>query len=83
MVRSYNATYIASIPKKKDALELRDFRPMRLIGSAYRLVAKVLAERPKMVVRKFVPGKQSAFIKNRQIRDASLIANEVFDRKIK
>ncbi|CAN4121478.1 unnamed protein product [Withania somnifera] len=83
MVRSCKASFIALIPKKKGALELRDFRPISLIGSTYKLVAKVLAERLKKVVSKLVLTQQSAFMKNRQIADVSLIANEVLDWKIK
>ncbi|WMV55702.1 hypothetical protein MTR67_049087 [Solanum verrucosum] len=40
-------------------------------------------ERMKKVVNSLVSGQQSAFLKNRQITDASLIANEVLDRRIK
>ena len=45
--RSLNATFITLIPKKKVAKELRDFRPISLIGSIYKLFAKVLIERIK------------------------------------
>lgn len=48
MVRSYNASFIALIPKKKDAMELRDYKPINLIGSIYKIAAKILAERLKM-----------------------------------
>ena len=45
--RCLNATFITLIPKKKVAKELRDFRPISLIGSIYKLFAKVLIERIK------------------------------------
>ena len=37
----------------------------------------------KRVMNSLVSGQQSAFLKNRQITDASLIANEVLDWRIK
>lgn len=83
MVRSCNASFIALIPKKKGVVELKDYRPISLIGSVYKLLAKILAERMKRVMNSLVSGQQSAFLKNRQITDASLIANEVLDWRIK
>uniref|UniRef100_A0A2N9HPF7 Endonuclease/exonuclease/phosphatase domain-containing protein n=1 Tax=Fagus sylvatica TaxID=28930 RepID=A0A2N9HPF7_FAGSY len=43
--RSLNASFIALIPKKQNASNIRDFRPISLIGSVYKLLAKVLANR--------------------------------------
>lgn len=83
MVSSCNATFIALIPKKKGAIELRDYRPISLIGSVYKIVAKLLAERLKKVIGKLVSNFQNAFIKQRQITDAALIANEALDWRIK
>jgi hypothetical protein len=43
--RSLNASFIALIPKKQNATNIRDFRPISLIGSVYKLLSKVLANR--------------------------------------
>ena len=41
--KSLNATFIALIPKKNDASNIKDFRPISLVGSVYKILAKVLA----------------------------------------
>lgn len=42
--KSFNAIYIALIPKKKGAKELKEFRPIILIGNSYKLLSIVLTE---------------------------------------
>ncbi|WMV40242.1 hypothetical protein MTR67_033627 [Solanum verrucosum] len=79
--RSFNATFIALIPKKIGAKELTDFRPISLIGSIYKIISKVLTERLKKVVHNLVDAQQMAFIKGRQIMDAILIANECVEER--
>uniref|UniRef100_A0A2N9GXU6 Reverse transcriptase domain-containing protein n=1 Tax=Fagus sylvatica TaxID=28930 RepID=A0A2N9GXU6_FAGSY len=54
--RSLNASFIALIPKKQNASNIRDFRPISLIGSVYKLLAKVLANRLKVVLKGRIPG---------------------------
>ena len=71
------------IPKKAGAEDLRDFRPINLVGSLYKWLAKVLANRLKKVVGKVVSRAQGAFVKRRQILDAVLIANEAIDSVLK
>ncbi|RVX09132.1 hypothetical protein CK203_013752 [Vitis vinifera] len=63
--------------------ELKDFRPISLVGSLYKLLAKVLANRLKQAVGEVVSEYQHAFIQNRQILDAALIANEAVDSRLK
>nr|GEY81243.1 RNA-directed DNA polymerase, eukaryota [Tanacetum cinerariifolium] len=40
-----NSSFIALIPKIPDANTIKDFRPISLIGSLYKIVAKILANR--------------------------------------
>ena len=44
-VKSLNATFFVLIPKKVGTEDLRDFRPISLVGSLYKWLAKVLANR--------------------------------------
>ena len=78
-VKSINAFFMVLIPKKEGAKDLKDFRPISLVGSLYKLLAKVLANRLKKLMGKIVSKSQNAFVEGRQILDASLIANEVID----
>lgn len=68
--KGFNATFVALIPKRVGAKELKDFRPISLIGSVYKIISKLLADRLKKVVHKLVDGQQMAFIKGRHLMKA-------------
>ncbi|RVW98940.1 Transposon TX1 uncharacterized 149 kDa protein [Vitis vinifera] len=72
-----------SVPKRGGAEDLKDFRPISLVGSLYKLLAKVLANRIKKVLGKVISESQNAFVEGRQILDAVLIANEAVDSRLK
>ena len=74
-----NATFLVLIPKKGDVEDLKDFMPISLLGSLYKILVKVLANHLKKVVGRVVSKAQNAFVEGRQITNASLIANELFD----
>ena len=41
--KSLNASFLALIPKKVDAVEVKDFQPISLVGGMYKIISKVLA----------------------------------------
>ena len=72
-IKSLNATFLVLIPKKGDAEDLKDFRPISLLRSLYKILAKVLANHLKRVVGKVVSEAQNAFVEGRKITNASLL----------
>ena len=51
--RSMNASFLTLIPKKCNAV-IKDFRPISLVGSVYKLLSKVLANRLRVVLDNFI-----------------------------
>ncbi|GJU12575.1 RNA-directed DNA polymerase, eukaryota, reverse transcriptase zinc-binding domain protein [Tanacetum coccineum] len=56
---------------------VKDFRPISLIGSLYKIIAKVLANRLVDKLGSIVNEVQSAFVKDRQILDGPFILDEL------
>ncbi|GJX68247.1 cysteine-rich receptor-like protein kinase, partial [Tanacetum coccineum] len=74
-----NASFVTLIPKVVDSMGLGDFWPISLVGSYYKIIAKLLAERVKKIVGDVIGEPQNAFIKGHFILDGVLIANETME----
>jgi len=77
--KGINNTFIALIPKVDSRQRLNDFRPISLVGSMYKILSKVLANRLRSIMGSVISDSQSTFIKGRHILDGILVANEVVD----
>ena len=53
-MQSLISTFIVMIPKKEGAVDFKDFRPISLVGSFYKLIAKVLSNRLKKVLNRLI-----------------------------
>nr|GEW62459.1 RNA-directed DNA polymerase, eukaryota, reverse transcriptase zinc-binding domain protein [Tanacetum cinerariifolium] len=73
-----NSSFIALIPKTPGSNMVKDFRPISLIGSFYKIIAKILANHLIFILGDIVNEVQSAFVANRQILDCPFILNELF-----
>ncbi|EOY08208.1 Uncharacterized protein TCM_022551 [Theobroma cacao] len=74
-----NNSFITLIPKVRNPVEMKDYRPINLVGIFYKIMAKILANKIKVVIDGMVGNNQFAFMEGRQLTNAVLVANELID----
>ena len=72
-----NKTYITLVPKFSNPSRMTEFRPISLSNVTYKLIAKVLANRLKLILPHIISENQSAFTVGRLITNNVLIAFEM------
>ena len=63
-----NATFLSLIPKKAKTVEVKDFKPISLVGGMYKIISEVLANRLRMVLHKLVSPSQMPLCKGGKFR---------------
>nr|GEX42556.1 nucleotide-binding alpha-beta plait domain-containing protein [Tanacetum cinerariifolium] len=76
MPNGCNSNFIALIPKILDENMVKDIRPISLIRSLYKIIAKILVNRLVGVLDDLVNEVQSIFVADKQILDEPFILNE-------
>ncbi|GKV36996.1 hypothetical protein SLEP1_g45072 [Rubroshorea leprosula] len=79
LVRGLNTSFIVLVLKVDNPQKIEEYRPISLIGVMYKILAKLLANRLKVVLDGIVGEQQMAFIRGRQLMDGVVVANEVID----
>lgn len=72
-----NNINVVLIPKKENAVCMKDLRPVALCNVLYKIMAKVLANKIKIVLPGVIAENQSAFVHGRNITENVLIAFEM------
>jgi hypothetical protein len=76
MPEGVNDSTIVLIPKMKNPVDLKEFRPISLCNVIYKVIAKCIANRLRPILNEIISPEQSAFIPGRMITDNALIAFE-------
>ncbi|KAF7802375.1 ribonuclease H [Senna tora] len=76
ILRTMNQTHIALIPKVEYPSSFKDYRPISLCNTTYKIISKVLTNRLQAVMADIISPNQNAFVKGRLIQDNILIASE-------
>jgi hypothetical protein len=79
LLREQNHTFIALIPKQLGASLVNQFCPISLCNIIYKIISKILANRFKAQLHRFISPYQSAFVPSRNIQDNSIMAHELFN----
>lgn len=81
--KEVNSTILALIPKKYEAKQIGDYIPISCCNVFFKIILKLLANRLKKVLPRFISPNQSAFVKDRLLMESVLLASELIKTIIK
>ncbi|KAL0802799.1 hypothetical protein Bca101_057975 [Brassica carinata] len=77
LLKHLNNTAIVLIPKTSQACKLGEFRPISCCNIAYKLIAKIIANRLKPILQECISPNQSPFLKGRSLGESVLLSSEL------
>jgi hypothetical protein len=69
ILATYNAIFIALIPKTNNPTSFEKFRPISLCNCIYKIISKIIARRFKVILSNQISGEQFGFLEGRQIHE--------------
>ena len=76
--RSFTATSVVLLPKKKSPETWADFRPISLCNVTNKIITKIITSRLTPLLPLAISPNQSGFVKGRLLHDNVLLAQEMF-----
>ncbi|XP_059064795.1 uncharacterized protein LOC131066016 [Cryptomeria japonica] len=76
VLKEFNCTLVALIPKKAKLEGMEEFRPISLCNTIYKIIKKVAANRLKLILGKLISCEHSGFTPGRNIVDGVIVAHE-------
>ena len=73
-----NATHLALTPKEIGAPHPGKFHPISLCNVIYKIISKVVTNRPKILLPLLISLEQFGYVEGRQILDGIILSHEVF-----
>ncbi|KAF3793545.1 Transposon TX1 uncharacterized protein [Nymphaea thermarum] len=73
----FNQATCALVPKRPNPTDVTHFRPISILGTTYKIIAKLLSLRLAPVMPSIINPFQVAFVKGRHLQDAVVLVNEV------
>lgn len=77
LLKDFNTTKIALIPKFSEACKLADYRPISCCNLVYKIISKIIANRLKPILQECISPNQAAFLKGRLLGENVLLALEL------
>lgn len=77
VLKDFNNTFIALIPKKVEFNSFDDFCPISLCNTIYKIISKVMANRLKPILELVISSEKSAFAPGKSIYEGIILAHEV------
>ncbi|KAL0420569.1 UNVERIFIED_CONTAM: hypothetical protein Slati_3079800 [Sesamum latifolium] len=79
LLKQVNSTLISLIPKVNTPTVVAEFRPISCCNVLYKVITKILVQRMRGILDKFISPSQNAFVPGRSIGENILLAQELFN----
>lgn len=76
MEEKVNTTYLCLIPKNSNATHLKNFRPIGICNTQYKIITKIIANRTKSYLANLISPTQASFLSNRRAAENAIITQE-------
>ena len=77
ILKELNNMFVTLVPKSLNPEEISEYRLISICNVAYKIAAKVLANRLKLIINDLITPHQNAFVKGRLITDNIILTHEL------